>query len=142
MKIEGTWLTQTDTTHGMQFFLDMYEMTVQELIRDYRLEARAFPEDKNVLCILEYDGTVNQLFIFEDGEYAKVWGEGCWDTTFNTDGIAVMEVFDCDGWKLGEWVLDNSPFELSDADLADVEFDDSNLPEGITRDQVIFVQQL
>lgn len=141
MKIYGKWLTQTDTVSGRNYFEDMYEMTVQDLILDYKLDRRAFPEGKNVLVLLEYDGLINQAFIFEEGDEVFVWGQGCCDTVFNTDGIAVMEVFN-QGDKLGEWVLDNSPFELSDDDVVEAEFDHSHLPEGIKYEQVVFVQQL
>lgn len=141
MKVIGKWLTETTTDEGLKFFEMMYEMTPAECIKRYELERIAVPEHIKAIVCPEYDGTVNQMFLLEDGDEVFAWSEGCYDTVFNTCGIAFMELVR-DDILIAQWTLDNSPYEMNDDDLEEIEFDMSKLPEGITRDQVIFVAQL
>ena len=142
MKVIGKWLTETSKESELKWFVDLYEMTPEQIIKDYKLERFVIPENIKAIVFPEYDGEVNQTFIIEDGDEVIVWSGGCCDTIFNTDGIAFMELHDRNGNMRFQWAMDNSPYEMNDDDLEEVEFDMSKLPEGITREQVIFVAQL
>lgn len=143
MKVIGKWLTQTSTIEGLKFFEMLYEMKPEQVIKDYELERFVIPEHVKAIVLPEYNGDINQTFIIERelGDEVIVLSGGCCDTIFNTDGMAFMDLFR-NGEHLSRWVLDNSPYEMNDDDLEECEFDFNKLPEGVTRDQVIFVAQL
>lgn len=141
MKVHGKWLTQTTDAKQLEWFVDLYEMTPEQIIKDYKLEVRSVPENIKLIVFPEYDGSINQIFEIEDGDMIFVWGGGCCGTIFNTDGIAFMDLVR-DDKVIAQWVMDNSPYEMNDDDLEECEFDMSKLPEGISREQVIFVAQL
>ena len=141
MKVIGKWLTETTNESELKWFVDLYEMTPEQIIEDYKLEQHIVNPEIRAIVFPEYDGTINQMFILEPNDMVIVWGEGCHDTFFNTDGIAFMELHR-DQQLVAQWAMDNSPYEMNDDDLEECEFDMSKLPEGITREQVIFVAQL
>lgn len=143
MKVIGKWLTETSKESDFKWFVDLYEKTPEQIIKDYELERFVVPEHIKAIILPEYDGDINQIFIIEDGDEVVVLAQGRCDSIFNTDGIAFMELHDKATGKMRfQWTLDNSPYEMNDDDLEEIEFDMSKLPEGITRDQVIFVAQL
>lgn len=143
MLIIGLWLDRVDTTTGVAQFQDMYEKTPDEMIKIYELERIKVPEKiKLIVFPCEYaKDKVQQIFQLTEGDEVYCWSEGCHDTVFNTCGIAFMEL-EREGVVLARWSLENSPYEMNDEDLEGIEFDMSVLPEGFTRDQIIFVQQL
>lgn len=141
MKVIGKWLTETSNEEDLKWFVDLYEKTPQQIILDYELTPRTVPANIKLIVFPEYDGEINQMFELEPNDMVIVWGEGCWDTVFNTSGIAVMELHR-DQQLVSQWTIENSPYEMNDEDLEEIEFDMSKLPEGITREQVIFVAQL
>lgn len=143
MLITGLWLDRVDTIVGVVKFQDMYEKTPDEIIKIYELERIKVPDQiKLIVFPCEYaKDRIQQTFQIQEGDEVYCWSEGCWDTVFNTSGIAFMEL-EREGVVLARWSLENSPYEMNDEDLEEIEFDMSVLPEGITRDQVIFVQQL
>jgi hypothetical protein len=141
MKIHGKWLTKTTDAEDLKWFVDLYEMTPDQIIKDYKLEQHIINPEIKAIVFLEYDGSINQMFIIEPNDLVIVWAEGRCDTIFNTDGIAFMELHR-DQQLIAQWAMGDSPYEMNDEDLEECEFDMSKLPEGITRDQVIFVAQL
>ena len=143
MKVIGKWLTETSDDKDYRWFFDLYEMTPEQIIKGYELERFVVPENIKAIVFPEYDGEVMQTFIIEDGDEVVVWADGRCDTIFNTDGIAFMELHARGVDKMRfQWAIDNSPYEMNDDDLEECDFDMSKLPEGITREQVIFVAQL
>lgn len=141
MKINGSWLTCTTDGEDLDYFFELYDMYPQNVIADYELQKHIVPPNIKAVIVLEYDGSINQSFIKEHDDMFIVWADGRCDTIFNTDGIAFLE-WHKDQQLVKQWALDNSPFEMNDDDLEECRFDMSLLPEGITRDQVIFVTQL
>ena len=141
MKVIGDWLTKTSSVEGLKYFEMLYETTPEQVIKDYELEKFVVPEHIKAIVCPEYDGTINQVFIIEPDDLVIVWAEGCCDTIFNTDGMAFMDLYR-NGEHIARWCMDNSPYEMNEQDLEEVEFDFSQLPEGISREQVIFVAQL
>lgn len=143
MLIKGKWLDQVYTGSGLNSFTNLYDSTPDQIIKDYELSRIKVPDSiKLIVFPCEYSkDKVQQTFQLEDGDSVYCWSEGYYDTVFNTSGIAFMEL-ERDGILLCRWSLENSPYEMNDEDLEEIEFDMSVLPEGITRDQTIFVQQL
>lgn len=142
MKVIGKWLTETTNEPERKWFIDLYEMTPEQIIMDYELEQHIVNPEIRAIVFPEYDGTINQMFILEPNDMVIVWAQGRCDSIFNTDGIAFMELHDRNGNMRFQWAMDNSPYEMNDDDLEECEFDMSKLPEGISREQVIFVAQL
>lgn len=143
MLISGLWLDRVDSVAGVARFQDMYDKTPDDIIRIYELERIKIPEQiKLIVFPCEYSkDKIQQTFQLAEGDEVYCWSEGCYGTVFNTSGIAFMEL-ERDGIVLARWSLENSPYEMSDEDLEEIEFDMSVLPEGFARDQMIFVQQL
>lgn len=141
MKVIGKWLTETSKESDRKWFIDLYEMTPEQIIKDYELEQHIVNPEIKAIVFPEYDGEINQMFIIEPGDLVIVWAQGRCDSIFNTDGIAFME-HHRDQKLVAQWAMDNSPYEMNDEDLEECEFDMSKLPEGIIREQVIFVAQL
>jgi hypothetical protein len=142
MKVIGKWLTETTSDEGLQYFRDLYDQTPSQMIGDYELEQHIVNPEIKAIIFPEYDGEINQMFLIDPEDLVIVWAQGCCDSVFNTDGIAFMELHDRNGNMRFQWAMDNSPYEMNDDDLEECEFDMSKLPEGITREQVIFVAQL
>lgn len=155
MKQEGRWLIQTSQKPELDWFIDMYNMNVYKLIKDYQLER--FEVDKKAFVFLEYDGSVNKIIRLLNDDKAVVYGEGCYNLPFNTDGIAVLEVYDSETQVTTQWVVENSPYELQPASDLDFDeysdwdemgkeaedyIDDEPLLNGLTVNQVTFVRQL
>ena len=143
MKVIGKWLTETSKESDLKWFVDLYEKTPEQIIDDYELEQHIVNPEIKAIVFPEYDGTINQMFIIEPDDLVIVWAQGRCDSIFNTDGIAFIELHERESGKLRfQWAMDNSPYEMNDDDLEECEFDFSKLPEGISREQVIFVAQL
>lgn len=143
MIIKGKWLDRVDTVDGITEFQDMYTCTPDRMIELYELSRIKVPECiKLIVFPCEYSkDKVQQTFQLEDGDEVYCWSEGCYDTVFNTSGIAFMEL-EREGVIIARWSLEDSPYEMNNEDLEEIEFDMSVLPEGIDREQMIFVKQL
>lgn len=143
MVIVGLFLDRVDSESGLNSFTNLYDMTPDQIIKDYELSRIKVPEHiKLIVFPCEYSkDKVQQIFQLTEGDEVYCWSEGCHDTVFNTSGIAFMEL-ERDGVVLARWSLENSPYEMNDEDLEDIEFDMSVLPQCFTREQMIFVQQL
>lgn len=137
MIIVDRWLDRVDTNTGMKEFLETYDMTPDEMIRDYDLEHIKVPSHIKAIVFEDY-----QTFIIEEGDEVFVWSQGCYDTVFNTSGIAFMELHR-DGEMKSRWSIENSPYELTKQDFEeDEDLDDIKPPEGVTFEETIFVKQL
>lgn len=143
MIIKGKWLDRVDTVVGCAGFQDMYVCTPDTMIEVHELSRIKVPENiKLIVFPCEYSkDKLQQTFQLEDGDEVYCWSEGCYDTVFNTSGIAFMEL-EREGVLIARWSLEDSPYEMNEEDLEEIEFDMSVLPEGIARDEMIFVQQL
>lgn len=145
MKVIGKWLGRTDTPEGKAWFEDFYEITIPDLIKDYELEPITVPDGIMAIVFPEYDGTINQTFLIDEGETVIAYSEGCHDTVFNTSGMVVMELWR-DGGRVAQWVIENSPYEMSRQDFEEEEIDldeiFAKLPDGLTMENTIFVRQL
>lgn len=145
MRVIGKWLERTDTPDGQAWFEDFYEMTIPELIKDYELDPITVPASIMAIVFPEYDGTINQAFLIDEGETVIAYSEGCYDTVFNTSGMVVMELWR-GGERVAQWLIENSPYEMSKQDFEDDDIDldgiFANLPAGLTMENTIFVRQL
>lgn len=149
MIVQGNWLTQTNTESGLKYFEDVYEMSVQELIKDYCLDRFEVPQ-RAFVFMEPGDTHVNGIYVLEDGERAVVYGGGCYDLPFNTDGMAVLEVFNRHDQLVGQFVVENSPYELPEGDEEWENIESTgeqiivkhSILNGLTADEVTFVQQL
>lgn len=143
MLITGNWLDRVDTRVSVAKFQDMYICTPDQMIKVHELERIKVPEHiKLIVFPCEYtEAKVQQTFELTEGDELYCWSEGCYGTVFNTSGIAFMEL-EREGVVLARWSLENSPYEMNDDDLEEIDFDLSVLPEGISREEIIFVQQL
>lgn len=145
MKVIGKCLDRVDTPEGQAWFEDLYEMTIPELIKDYELEPIKVPEGIKAIVFPEYDGFVNGAFLIDEGETVIAYSEGCYDTVFNTSGMVVMELWR-DGERVAQWLIENSPYEMSKQDFEeeDIDLDKifAQLPDYLTMENTIFVRQL
>lgn len=143
MIVNRKWLDRVDGKENIKEFADAYDMTPDSMIVVYELERIKVPDNiKLIVFPCEYSkDKFQQTFQIEDGDEVYCWSEGCYGTVFNTCGIAFMEL-EREGEVIARWVIENSPYEMTDDDLEDIEFDMSVLPEGIAREDIIFVQQL
>ncbi|WCO82081.1 hypothetical protein vBPpSSYP_99 [Pseudomonas phage vB_PpS_SYP] len=113
MKVIGTRIVDEVTSEvGEKFFNEMYECTPDDIIKDYELEP--FLIDKRVIAVLEYDGEIVHAVHLDAGEIGTVWGEGCHDRPFNTDGMAFLDVESVLGVR--RFCYQNSPYELTEDD--------------------------
>lgn len=142
MIIKGKWLDRVDGDNATHF-IDMYNMTPDALIVAYQLERIKVPSNVKLIAFpCEYSkDKLQQLFVIEPHDEVYCWSEGCHGTVFNTSGIAIMEL-ERHGDVIARWSLENSPYEMDEDDLEEIEFNMSVLPEGIVREDMIFVQQL
>lgn len=143
MVIVGLFLDRVDSESGLNSFTNLYDMTPDQMIKVHELERIKVPDHiKLIVFPCEYSkDKVQQIFQLTEGDEVYCWSEGCHDSVFNTSGIAFMEL-ERDGVVLARWSLENSPYEMNDEDLEEIEFDMSVLPQCFTREQMIFVQQL
>lgn len=145
MRVIGKWLERTDTPEGQAWFEDFYEMTIPELIKDYELEPITVPAGIMAILFPEYDGTMNQAFLIDEGETVIAYSEGCYDTVFNTSGMVVMELWR-GGERIAQWLVENSPYEMSKQDFEEEDIDVgeifAKLPDYLTMENTIFVRQL
>lgn len=145
MQVIGKWLNRTDTPEGKAWFEDFYEMTIPELIKDYGLEPITVPAGIMAIVFPEYNGTINQTFLIDEGETVIAYSEGCYDTVFNTSGMVVMELWRA-GERIAHWLIENSPYEMSKQDFEEEEIDldaiFATLPDYLTVENTIFVRQL
>lgn len=120
-------------------------MTIPDLIKDYALEPITVPVEIIAIVFPEYDGTINQTFLIEEGEKVIAYSEGCYDTVFNKSGMVVMELWRNDE-RVAQWLIENSPYEMSKKDFEDedINLDEifAKLPDGLTMENTIFVRQL
>lgn len=145
MQVIGKWIKRTDTPEGKEWMEDMYEMTIPELIENYELDPIKVPTGIMAIIFPEDDGTMNQAFLIHEGETVIAYSEGCYDTVFNTSGMVVMELWR-GGERIAQWLIENSPYEMSKQDFEDegIEVDDlfAQLPDYLTMENTIFVRQL
>lgn len=145
MRVIGKWLDRTDTPEGKAWFEDFYEITIPKLIKDYELEEIKVPDHIKSIVFPEYDGTINGVYIIDEGETVIAYSEGCYNTVFNTSGMVVMELWR-DGERVAQWLIENSPYEMSKKDFEDEDIDldeiFAKLPDGLTMENTIFVRQL
>lgn len=145
MRVIGKWLERTDTPEGQAWFEDFYEITITDLIKDYELEPITVPAGIRAIVFPEDDGAINQVFLIDEGETIVAYSEGCYDTVFNTSGMVVMELWR-DNERVAQWLIENSPYEMSKQDFDDEDIDldriFAKLPAGLTMENTIFVRQL
>lgn len=145
MRVIGKWLGRTDTPDGKAWFEDFYEMTIPKLIKDYELEEIKVPDHIKAIVFPEDDGTINGVYIIDEGETVIAYSEGCYNTVFNTSGMVVMELWR-QGERVAQWLIENSPYEMSKKDFEDEDIDldeiFAKLPDGLTMENTIFVRQL
>lgn len=145
MNVIGRWLERVDTIEGKAWFEDFYEITIPDLIKDYELEPIMVPSHIKAIVFPDYDGFVNGAFLIDEGETVIAYSEGCYDTVFNTSGMVVMELWR-DGDRIAQWLIENSPYEMSKKDFEDEDIDldeiFAKLPDGLTMENTIFVRQL
>ena len=145
MRVIGKWLGRTDTPDGKAWFEDFYEMTIPKLIKDYELEEIKVPDHIKAIVFGEDDGTINGVYIIDEGETVIAYSEGCYNTVFNTSGMVVMELWR-EGERVAQWLIENSPYEMSKKDFEDEDIDldeiFAKLPDGLTMENTIFVRQL
>lgn len=145
MRIYGNWLERTDTPKGKAWFEEFYEMTIPDLIKDYDLDPITVHPNIKAIVFPESNASINQTFLIEAGETVVAYSEGCYDTVFNTSGMVVMELWR-DGERIAQWLIENSPYEMSKQDFEDEDIDldkiFAQLPDGLTMENTIFVRQL
>lgn len=145
MNVIGRWLERVDTIEGKAWFEDFYEITIPDLIKDHELEPIMVPSHIKAIVFPEGDGFVNGAFLIDEGETVIAYSEGCYDTVFNTSGMVVMELWR-DGDRIAQWLIENSPYEMSKKDFEDEDIDldeiFAKLPDGLTMENTIFVRQL
>lgn len=146
---QGRWLMQTSVEAERLEFEDLYDITVPKLIEDYELERFEIDPKVKAFVFLEYDGEANKIIRLQEFDSATIYGEGCYGLPINTCGMAVLEVYSGSGFT-HQWVVENSPYELTDGDS---EWDEMyRSPEGVIAyepllnglapEEVMFVRQL
>lgn len=151
MQIIGEYLTRTSNEADLRWFMDVYEIHPEVYKSEYELVPHKLPKHIKAIIHVNSDGHIDQQFIIEEGDEVTVWSGGCCDTTFNTDGMAFLEVVGGRTGTFAQWVLDNSPYELDADDFNDMGTSPQKLlsdglfqlsKERLLPSEVIFVTQL
>ena len=127
MYIIGNWCPRVDSGEDVEYFKSLYNATYQEIIRDYKLNHITHLTNKAIsfLVFLEYDGGINQIFVLEDGDKLIVCSEDCMANKgriFNTNGMAFFTLVKT-GKEMATFCADNSPYDLTEDEFKDEEFD-------------------
>lgn len=114
----GDRLTDVNTVEGNVYFMEQYEMSPARFMKDYDLEltARLGSSHRSVIknvVFLEYDGAVNQLFHFEEGDRGYVYADKNLSDlgVFNSEQGAILDIFTKDN-AYYSFFIDNGPYCL------------------------------
>lgn len=158
MIIIGNWLKRVDTVEGRAKFKGTYDVDYFEYMIEHQVThiTRLFAPKTAHVVILEYDGSMNQIFSLSSQEHLEVHSHSSVSDkrVFNTDGMAFMRLIrDCE--VKGTFCLENSPFDMEEDDWQYMEYSkekvfeklnallsDRNAEFTATEDNTIFVRQL
>lgn len=162
MEIIGEWATEVSTESGFEYFVEMYDMSPARFMLEYNLHrvSKLQKGKTDFVVLLEYDGTINQMFVFNTpGDRAYVYSDKRLSNfpAFNSEQGAFMDVY-TDSGNVRSFFFDNSPYQLveEDDEWDELDFDevvqniiDKAESEGldiqssdVTKQNTIFVRQL
>lgn len=151
MNIQGTTLYDVNTQIHLDFFQEMYDTTPHQMMEDYDTNRVTMitSDDLKYIVFIEPDlEFVNMVFTLDKrNDCVFVFAqEGLDDEgVFNTDGIAFMRV-ESEKHKPKLYVIENSPYDVSEEDFEDYDVDVAILLKSIGNDATFentkFVAQL
>lgn len=122
MDVIGKSLLRVDTAEGKAYFNDVYEVSVWQVIVDGELDVfhLTLCDTFKHIAVVGYQGAIDQTFTLDTDDHLIVYSEARCEGLFNTDGMAFIRLVKED--KVDEtiamWCLRNSPYDLSEEDLA------------------------
>lgn len=133
MEIIGEWATEVSTESGFEYFVEMYDMSPARFMLEYNLHrvSKLQKGKTDFVVLLEYDGTINQMFVFNTpGDRAYVYSDKRLSNfpAFNSEQGAFMDVY-TDSGHVRSFFFDNSPYQILE--------DDAEWHEELVFDEVI-----